>query len=408
MSTAANPWVYFIAGALVGWVVGWLMELLFFRNPKPVATPEQWDALNAQLTACKKELDAARSEQSSLNAQLAACRGDLDTARAAATVVVASEAVALRSAGPIEELPTEPDNLEILEGIGPKRAAKLRQAGVTNYARLAMLTPAWLNDIIKAPAWRRPSYEDWIAQARLAAAGDAAGLKALQDELFARQGDNLVLLYGVGPKTAAALRAAGLTSFAAVAKADPDRLRSIAHEVGLADADVNGWIEEAALRAEGKPVSRTRGARSETTPVSCPQDLSRITGIGPVLEAKLYAAGVGTFWEVANLEADELGRILEAEKMPNVALNAIRASARALAEQSKTVGITWDGTQPDDLEELEGIGEVYERRLMDGGICTFAALANATPAQLDAICTPPPNQQPDYASWIGQAAARTR
>ena len=246
-----------------------------------------------------------------------------------------------------------------------------------------------------------------IAQARLAAAGDAVGLKALQDELFARQGgDNLALLYGVGPKTAEALRGCGLISFAAVAKADPEQSAGIADSVGLTDADVNGWIEEAALRAEGKPVSRSRDVGSEVKMVSCPQDLSRITGIGPVLEAKLYAAGVGTFWEVANLDAGELGRILEAEKMPNVALNAIRASARALAEQTRTQGISWDGSPPDDLEQLEGIGEVYERRLVEAGICNFRALASATPNQLDAICKPPPNQQPDYASWIAQAAER--
>ncbi len=77
-----------------------------------------------------------------------------------------------------------------------------------------------------------------------------------------------------------------------------------------------------------------------------------------------------------------------------------------LAEETGTTERAWDGTAPDDFEPLEGVGEVYEGRLYDAGICTFRALANATVAQLAAICKAPAWRQPDYASWIAQAKAK--
>jgi predicted flap endonuclease-1-like 5' DNA nuclease len=306
----------------------------------------------------------------------------------------------------IIELPTEPDNLEALEGIGPVMAARLREAGITNYARLARVTPAWLDDMMHIPAWRRPAYDEWIAQAQLAAAGDVEGLKALQDVLNARQGDNLTLIYGIGPAGAAALHRAGITSFAALAAADPDQLRQIAVEAGINAPDVDAWIQEAGLRAAGKRVTRSPDLRDTATLVVCPQDLSRVRGIGAVLETRLYAAGVGTFWELASLSDEELGRILGAEELPNLSLDTIKSSAHDLAEETGTIGLTWDGTPPDDLELIEGIGEEFERRLVEGGICTYGALATATEEELDAIIEPK-GAKPDYASWIAQAKARS-
>ncbi len=304
------------------------------------------------------------------------------------------------------ELPTEPDDLEALEGIGPVMAARLRDAGVINYPRLALLTPAWLDDMLRIPPWRRPAYDEWIAQARLAAAGETAALAALQAQLNSRQGDNLMLIYGIGPGGADALRAAGITSFAALAATDPEQLRAIAVAAGIRNPDVDAWIHEAGLRAAGKRIARSPHLREVATMISCPQDLSRVRGIGAVLESKLYAAGIGTFWELAGLNDEELGRILEADNIPDISLSSIKSSARHLAEDTGSTGLAWDGTPPDDLELLAGIGEIYERRLVEGGICTYRALATATVEELETITKPQGSARPDYASWIAQAKAR--
>lgn len=139
--------------------------------------------------------------------------------------------------------------------------------------------------------------------------------------------------------------------------------------------------------------------------VTAPQDLTAIKGIGPTFEQRLYQAGVGAFWEVAATENVELQRILALTdlQMRTVDLAAIRADAHRLAEATGTVGYLWQGEPPDDFEPIEGIGPVFEQRLYDAGIRTYAALAATTPEQLAQIVAAPKPSQPDYAGWIEQA-----
>ena len=297
------------------------------------------------------------------------------------------------------------DDFTTLEGIGPVYEAKLKHAGIATFAQLAATDEASLKEIIQAPAWRRVNYGEWIEQAKLAAAGDDAGLKALQAELFSRGGDNIALIAGVGEKSAAALNAAGITTYAALAESTPEQLAAITAAAGVRAGDFDGWIEEARLRAAGKRVKRaTRGAGITNGPkVPCPQDLSRISGIGAVYETKLYAAGIGTYWELSEIADQDLVRVLEVQDFQAVDIVAVKADALKLAEETDTVGRYWDGTPPDDFEKLEGIGEVYERRLYDAGICTFRALAGVSAERLQEICQAPDWRRPDYASWIAQA-----
>ena len=295
------------------------------------------------------------------------------------------------------------DDLTRLEGVGPVYAAKLNAAGITSFALLADADEARLAELIQAPAWRRVNYGEWRAQAALAAAGDEAGLQALQEQLFSRKGDNLGLVSGLGEKTVAALGAAGITSYAALAATSPERLAEITRSAGVRGGDFAAWIDEAKLRAAGKRIPRVHRLRAVTRAVSCPQDLSRIKGIGSVYEQKLYAAGIGTFWDLAQADATDLARILDVKDFQHVDLAALKADALRLAEETGSLDRSWDGTAPDDFEPLEGIGEVYEGRLYDAGICTFRALANTTVEQLAAICKAPDWRRPDYALWIAQA-----
>ncbi|MCU0502942.1 MAG: DUF4332 domain-containing protein [Anaerolineae bacterium] len=294
---------------------------------------------------------------------------------------------------------TAGDDLLIVEGIGPVYAAKLRAAGIATFDQLAEADDARLAEIIQAPAWRKVNYADWREQARLAAAGDTTGLKALQDRLFARsEKDNLGLIAGVGDKTAAALAAAGIATYAALADSSPEQLDKTVKLAGLRAGDYDAWIAEAKLRAAGERVVRAR------KPESCPQDLSRVEGIGAAYESKLYAAGIGTYWQLSILTPEELTYILGIQEFQKVDLAGIKADALRLAEQTGTLERTWDGTPPDDLELVEGIGATYEGRLYDAGICTYAALAAATPERLAEICKAPEFAKPDYAAWVAQAS----
>jgi predicted flap endonuclease-1-like 5' DNA nuclease len=294
------------------------------------------------------------------------------------------------------------DDLTRLEGIGPTYAAKLREHGITTFAGLAATNEATLAEIINAPAWRRVNYADWIAQAQLAAAGDEAALQNLQERLYSRAGDNLSLIGGLGGRSAAALQAAGITTFAALAASTPEQLDAAIREAGVrGHFDYEAWISEAGLRAAGRRVPSKRARTTHI--VSCPQDLSAVPGIGSIFEERLYAAGIGSYWELAETPRDELAATLGPESLHGVDLEAIKAAAVQMAAESNSIGRAWDGTPPDDFEVLPGIGEIYERRLYEAGICTYETLAATTVEQLTQICQAPPMRTPDYAAWIATA-----
>lgn len=293
------------------------------------------------------------------------------------------------------------DDLTMLEGIGPVYAAKLRERGIVSFADLAAADEADLGAIIDAPAWRRIQYGDWIAQAQLAATGDKIALREYQDRLFRRDGDNLALIRGLGSRSATALQANGIDSYATLAATTPQQLESILREAGVRGGfDYEAWISEAELRAAGKRIPGTRARPVQL--VACPQDLSAVDGIGTVFEDRLYAAGIGSYWSLAELPVDELAIFLEARA--GVDLEAIKASAMELAVTTNSQGRVWSGAPPDDFNVLAGIGEVYERRLYEAGICTYAALAAASTERLAEICQAPPMQTPDYAAWVSTAA----
>jgi predicted flap endonuclease-1-like 5' DNA nuclease len=78
---------------------------------------------------------------------------------------------------------TRVDDLEVIEGIGPKIASVLRQAGITTFAQLAKEEPGNLKLILEKAGIRLADPASWPEQAKLAAEEDREGLKALQDRL---------------------------------------------------------------------------------------------------------------------------------------------------------------------------------------------------------------------------------
>lgn len=302
------------------------------------------------------------------------------------------------------------DDLTRLEGIGPAYAERLRAGNITTYAQLAATGEARLAELIGAKPWQRVAYADWTAQAKLAAAGDEEGLAALQAELNRRQGDNLTLIRGLGEQSATALQAAGISTYAALAAATPEQVNTALGVAGVRRGNAAAWIEEAQRRAAGERVSRggvTRRRPANGMLFAYPQDLAEVHGIGQVYEQRLYNAGIGSFWELGMIPAPELAEILAVRDFQDVDLAAIQAEAMALAASTNTLGRIWDGTEPDDLEAIEGIGPVFEQRLYAAGIGTYAELAATSVGRLAELC-PPRVGRIDYAAWIEQARIRAR
>jgi ribosomal protein L30 len=80
--------------------------------------------------------------------------------------------------------PAQADDLELIEGIGPKIASVLTAAGIVTFADLAAADVSRLTEILEQePNLRHADPGTWPEQAALAAAGDWDAFKALTDEL---------------------------------------------------------------------------------------------------------------------------------------------------------------------------------------------------------------------------------
>jgi predicted flap endonuclease-1-like 5' DNA nuclease len=78
----------------------------------------------------------------------------------------------------------QPDNLQRIEGIGPKISKLLQNAGIMTFSQLAATPVNRLRQILAdADLSALADPTTWPEQAKLAAEGDWAGLEALQDEL---------------------------------------------------------------------------------------------------------------------------------------------------------------------------------------------------------------------------------
>lgn len=79
--------------------------------------------------------------------------------------------------------PKHEDNLEIIEGIGPKVAKILKTAGIVSFSDLANAPVSKVEETLKAAGLNMMSAAGWIEQAKLAAKGDMDGLKKMQTEM---------------------------------------------------------------------------------------------------------------------------------------------------------------------------------------------------------------------------------
>jgi len=84
---------------------------------------------------------------------------------------------------PEPEVAEEPDNLEMVEGLGPRSAQVLRQAGILAFAQIAAMEPEAIHEILRTAGVRIAFPETWPQQAALAADGKWEALSELQSSL---------------------------------------------------------------------------------------------------------------------------------------------------------------------------------------------------------------------------------
>ena len=136
--------------------------------------------------------------------------------------------------------------------------------------------------------------------------------------------DDLTQLVGIGPKASAALTAAGITTYAALAASNEPQLRQALLASGMMPpGSINTWPGQADYAARGdwqglmkrNQKSRPAAAAGAAAPAAAAapaqrDDLTQISGIGARLASILERGGVTSFQQLEQMSPDELREII--------------------------------------------------------------------------------------------------
>jgi predicted flap endonuclease-1-like 5' DNA nuclease len=164
---------------------------------------------------------------------------------------------------------TSADNLQIVEGIGPKIEQVLNMSGILTFRQLAGSNETQLREILAAAGSRYRLHDPrtWPAQSKMAEEGDWENLKKWQDELKSGRGENFS-----------------------------------SNEI------VEAVIEVAQIAPETVEIEEPIAVVSEAV---IADDLKVVEGIGPKIQELLVKNGISTFGELAGTSVPRLKEILE-------------------------------------------------------------------------------------------------
>jgi predicted flap endonuclease-1-like 5' DNA nuclease len=220
---------------------------------------------------------------------------------------------------------SRPDNLARIWGIGLKRSQMLHRRGINTFATLAKVQPADIVDVLENGSEqygmdKEELYRLWTDQAALLAQGKSKAFSDMRREYQQRYTthDRLQRLWGIGPKTANALKAEGIDTYAELAEADLDDLGEIADTArlrpGLDKRQLYEiWIKQAKLATDNKWAELEKVAAELEAKFghNREDDLTQIWGIGPKIDKILRQNGIKNFAQLAATDAGKLGKILK-------------------------------------------------------------------------------------------------
>ncbi|MFN8357009.1 MAG: hypothetical protein U0Y10_21325 [Spirosomataceae bacterium] len=167
-----------------------------YEHFNPFANPEAWWQHLVMLVGAailgyiigyigrKSELVALEEELASLETGLEDC---LNSKKVSNRTLIAQETPAVTPVPVVETpiVPPTPDDLKIVEGIGPKIEQLFNSKGIYTFAQLAAANPAVLKGYLDGagPNYRIHDPSTWPQQAALARDGKFEELQKWQDEL---------------------------------------------------------------------------------------------------------------------------------------------------------------------------------------------------------------------------------
>jgi len=365
-------WPIFLLGIVIGWIIEWLIDLLFWRKRQ-----KKWMADETVYLTQLSEVQAELENHRNLAVQLGETQTGLEDTRAN------TETMQLRLAAVVAER----DQLE---------------------AKLATMT-----------AERQEFAEQFNRLSNLAATAPAAagvGLLALSrgesvdlQELSQEAGDDLTMIEGIGPKIQELLYQDGIHTYSQLAESEVEQLQAILVSGGSSFrmADPSSWPRQAELAAAHDWVRLQTLKEQLTGGVRRPEetvvedDLTMIEGIGPKIQELLYQNGIRSYSQLAESEVEQLQAILvgggasfrmaDPSSWPRQAhLAAARDWVRLQTLKEQLTGGVRRPEEPapeDDLTVIEGIGPKIAACLKEHGILTYTQLARTAPERLHEILT---------------------
>lgn len=253
----------------------------------------QYEEQSKELSSVKSALSSCNADKAILETKLAKCQAALE-AGGGDSGSSSSDATAMGAASGAFDTPQaassaqgygavfSEDNLQIVEGIGPKIEQLLKAAGIKTWSDLANADLARLQKILDdaGPRYRMHNPKSWSDQARYAANGQWEDLIKHQkfldagrentgdfetpakiEKLYlkavgfgAAKEDDLKIIEGIGPKIEQLLKAAGIKDWKALAKATVEEIQAVLDQAGdnYRLADPGTWPKQAALAVAGK------------------------------------------------------------------------------------------------------------------------------------------------------------
>lgn len=306
-------WFWFLL-SLLAFLLGWLLHWLFTGGLRARIDELTRERDNYHSAATKWESDynslkykfeELQKDNNNLRSRLGSCEADKATLQARINAakaesnrdlgadtetrgfgdagLLAGGVVATRGGGEggtYTDLFSE-DNLQIIEGVGPKVEEVLKGAGIGTWGALAGTAVDRLKQIMEdaGSRFRLITPDGWPYQAKLAQEGEWAKLIQYQkytDTGVEGRGDgendskfeklalralgfssmnpnDLKVIEGVGPKIEKLLKADGIGTWSDLASAEVSRLQNILSEAGdrFRLADPTSWPEQARLAADG-------------------------------------------------------------------------------------------------------------------------------------------------------------
>jgi predicted flap endonuclease-1-like 5' DNA nuclease len=138
----------------------------------------------------------------------------------------------------------------------------------------------------------------------------------------------------------------------------------------------------------------------ETPPTA--DNLEVINGVSKNIEKQFYAGGIFTFAQLAELTPEQIREIIKPEDGQKIEPEEWIAVANDLVRQQNK-SRKGDSPQEDDLEVIDGIGPVFEKRFYEAGIYTFKQLAELSPERIREIVKVKGWQKIEPEKWIAEA-----